>query len=66
MFSADFVNLANIKASATIEITTIENKASCDIKKGFRVNDCAKVQTFNEYSKYFLMILTMFFNTITN
>jgi hypothetical protein len=31
MFSADFVNLAKMKARATMLITTTENKASCDM-----------------------------------
>jgi hypothetical protein len=34
-----------MKASATIEITTIAKSASCDIKMGFGVNDASKICT---------------------
>jgi hypothetical protein len=46
MFSADLVNLARMKARPTMLITTTEKSASCDMIKGFMVDDASKVKAF--------------------
>ena len=46
MFSAFLVNCANMKPSATIDKTTIAKSASCDMVKGFLVDDAPKINTF--------------------
>jgi hypothetical protein len=46
MFSAFPVSLARINARPTMTIITTEKSASCDMVKGFLVDDASKVMAF--------------------